>query len=631
MTFFRGYVRTKDKKCLDKFKDRTDLLTLEDVRDLDEYAGILSENTVLIDIDDGEQAECLLRIVRELGVCCQVRRTTRGMHFFFTNDGTWDKCATHAHTAIGLEADVKVGTKNSYSILKFRGVEREIIYDECDLFGEYESVPFWLRLVDTKIKLFGLGDGDGRNQALFKYIIPLQEAGFVKDDILKILRIVNTYVFTKSLSQNEFETITRDDAFDTVIAPTFYEGKVFAFEKFAKYLINEYHIKRINNQLHIYKDGVYIDDPKDIENVMIKIIPRLSGTKRNEVFDYIDISIRDEVNMGKANYIAFKNGILDLDTGKMMAFSPDIVVVNRIPHNYNPQAKCELVDDTLNKLACGDTSIRTLLMEMCGYCMFRRNELRKAFILTGDKGNGKSTFIDMIGWMLGSENYSSLDLKDLNHPFRPSMLFRKLANLGDDIGDEFIGDTAIFKKFVSGDPVTVEKKNKDPFTFTNYAKMIFSANTIPRVKDRTGAVLDRLIIIPFNAKFDKNSKDYRPFIKDELREEAAMERLIYLGVEALKGVLRRRSFTRSEAVEKELDSYDKGNNPVKIFFDEMDAGEIERESVGGWYVRYTEFCLENGLQSLSKIEFSKLMIKQFSLTVTIRKVDGKSVRFYKKL
>ena len=33
------------------------------------------------------------------------------------------------------------------------------------------------------------------------------------------------------------------------------------------------------------------------------------------------------------------------------------------------------------------------------------------------------------------------------------------------------------------------------------SKFLFSANNIPRIKDRTGAVLDRLIIIPFNAQF----------------------------------------------------------------------------------------------------------------------------------
>lgn len=78
--------------------------------------------------------------------------------------------------------------------------------------------------------------------------------------------------------------------------------------------------------------------------------------------------------------------------------------------------------------------------------MFRRNELGKAFILTGSGSNGKSTFLNMLKHMLGRRNVSVLELKKLNDRFSTVMLFGKLANIGDDISDEFITDAAIFKK-----------------------------------------------------------------------------------------------------------------------------------------------------------------------------------------
>ena len=48
MQLFRGYVPTKDKQCLEKFKGRKRLNTLEEVQDLDEYAAILGDETILI-------------------------------------------------------------------------------------------------------------------------------------------------------------------------------------------------------------------------------------------------------------------------------------------------------------------------------------------------------------------------------------------------------------------------------------------------------------------------------------------------------------------------------------------------------------------------------------------------------
>lgn len=65
MQLFRGYVPTKDKQCLEKFKGRKRLNTLEDVQDLDEYAAILGEETILIDVDDGETSDLLFKIVQD--------------------------------------------------------------------------------------------------------------------------------------------------------------------------------------------------------------------------------------------------------------------------------------------------------------------------------------------------------------------------------------------------------------------------------------------------------------------------------------------------------------------------------------------------------------------------------------
>ena len=49
MQLFRGYVPTKDKQCLEKFKGRKRLNTLEEVQDLDEYAAILGDETILVE------------------------------------------------------------------------------------------------------------------------------------------------------------------------------------------------------------------------------------------------------------------------------------------------------------------------------------------------------------------------------------------------------------------------------------------------------------------------------------------------------------------------------------------------------------------------------------------------------
>ena len=45
--FFRGFVRTKNKRCLDKFKNIEQLRSYAEVKELDEFAGILNGDTIL--------------------------------------------------------------------------------------------------------------------------------------------------------------------------------------------------------------------------------------------------------------------------------------------------------------------------------------------------------------------------------------------------------------------------------------------------------------------------------------------------------------------------------------------------------------------------------------------------------
>lgn len=171
----------------------------------------------------------------------------------------------------------------------------------------------------------------------------------------------------------------------------FFLGSTFLFDKFAVFMKNTAHVIKINGQLHIYKDGVYSNGYKEIESNMIQHIPNLKKMQRREVLDYMELIV-DEKEQSDANLIAFNNGVYDLVTGELKPFSTDIVITNKIPWDYKPDVYSELADSTLNKLACGDAAIRALLEECIGYCFYRRNELGKAFILTGDKSNGKVHF-----------------------------------------------------------------------------------------------------------------------------------------------------------------------------------------------------------------------------------------------
>lgn len=623
--FFRGFVETKNKKCIEKFKGRTDFKTFEQVQSLPEYAGILAAETILIDVDDFEASEILFKVVKEYALTCRVYLTSRGKHFLFKNSGVPTN-KTGCKLAIGLTADIKIGTRNSYEVLKYDNQNREILYDTAEN-EEAQQLPRWLFPVKSKMEFLNMETGDGRNQGLFNYILTLQSNDFSVEEARETIRIINKFVLKVPLSDDEIETVLRDDAFKK---PVFFMGSTFLFDKFATFLKNNNHIIKINNQLHIYKNGIYISGLAEIEAEMIQHIPGLNRAKRTEVLAYLDILIRENSKAEDANLIAFENGLYNIVDDSFVEFTPEHIITNKIRWKYSPEAYSELADKTLNKIACNDPQIRALLEEAIGYCFYRRNELGKAFILTGDKSNGKSTFLSMVQCLLGDENISSLDLKELGDRFKTAEMFGKLANIGDDIGDEFIANPAIFKKLVTGERVSAERKGQNPFEFNNYSKLLFSANNIPRIKDKTGAVQRRLTIIPFDARFSADDPDFNPYIKHLLKTDEVMEYLINLGIAGLKRVLLNRKFTGSTKVQKAMDEYEENNNPIIGFFRECEDEEfqIENEPTNVVYKRYQEYCLANSLQPMSNIEFSKQVNRILNMRVENKWLNGKKHRIF---
>ncbi len=622
--FYRGYVKTKNKKCIEDYKDRTNLRTYQQVKGLSEFAGILADDAILIDIDDAEQAEILMNIVEDLQLNCRVLQTSRGKHFLFKNHEQ-DRCKTHTQTAVGLTVDIKVGCRASYEVLKVDGKERFIEWD-IEEGAEYQEVPKWLFPVRCDMDFLTMSAGDGRNQALFNYILTLQSEDFTVEETRDCIRILNQYVLKEPLSDSELEVILRDDAFSK---PVFFKNKTFLFDKFAIYLKNSSHVVKINNQLHIYQNGIYVTGYREIEKSMVKCIPNLKKTQRREVIDYMEL-ITESVTPADANFIAFRNGVYDIAHDVLLPFTDDLIVTNGIPWDYNPSAYYELADKTLDKIACQDAEIRLLLEECIGYCFYRRNELGKAFILTGDKSNGKSTFLDIIKAILGEENISVLDLKELGDRFSTSMMFGKLANIGDDIGDDFLqgSQVATFKKIVTGNRIKAERKGRDPFEFNPYVKLLFSANDVPRMRDKTGAVLRRLVIIPFDATFNKKTEDYDPYIKYKLTQQQPIEYFIRLGVEGLKRIIENNGFTQSAKISKQLENYEEENNPIVAFISECERDEIENEPTPEVYKRYTIFCAENCMQPMSNTIFTKQICKRLNLMVVDRRINNRKTRIY---
>ena len=617
---FKGYIPTNGKKPTEEYKNRTKFYELSEVEALQSYGGVLKDDIVQIDIDDFEESEIVFKIIQNLNISTPVLKTSRGKHFYFRNTDI-DKRKQGWSTPIGVKIDVGLGNQNAVIPLKINKQMREWMMSS----DEISELPAFLYPVSrtSYIDFAELEEGDGRNSTLFPYILVLQQAGLTKEEIRESIRIVNDYIIKEPVTENELETILRDEAFKK---ECFYIKSKLQYEKLARYLISDEYVIKINNSLHIYYDGVYSSDLKNIERILLKYINNSKSADRTEVIKYLEILAENKYQTTPKT-LAVANGLLDIETKHLTVFDPKTVIKNKIPVNYNPIAYHETMDKTLDKICCNDKQLRMLIEEMIGYCLFRRNELGKCFILTGKGSNGKSTLLDVIKKLIGEVNISSVALNELNSTFKPFQLEGKLANIGDDISNAYIEDNSMFKKLVTGETVNVERKGKDPYDFNNYSKLIFSCNDMPRINDLSDGLKRRIIFIPFNASFSKNDKDYDPFIIDKLLSQEALEYLLKLALEGLDRILYNKAFTIPKLITDAWNDYEKMNNPLIGF---MEDAKIENESTSDVYLQYQTYCVDNGLKHLSKITFTKEICKHGYTTKQIR-LNGKRPYIFIKL
>lgn len=634
---FSGYYRGSGKKTSEKIKDMPGH-SFEEVCGAKSFGAKLKPDIVDISFDDKEMSQRFLDIADSQNWrCLALENSGNGhIHTYWRNDGQITKSGKDIKLACGLIADIHKGA--TYIPLQVDGVRRfPPVYDIME--GEdYQTVPTELLPVKTEVTLW---KSSGRNDDAYRYILILQsQLRLDRDDIRAMYRnVINPFVFAAPLEDSELDVILRDESFDKTDVDAFYEGQSFRFEVFAEYLRDKYHIVIINDNLHLYEDGTYYSGLRLIEKCMVTEIPKLRDTQRREVMKYLNL-ICPEVKAADEKFIAFKNGVYDLDTGELQPLSPEFIITNKIPWDYNPEAYSEVCDRVLNQLACGDQQIRALLEECVGSCLYRSNTLGggKAFILTGAKSNGKSTYLNMVQHLLGVSNISALDLGEIGgERFSTAMLFGKLANVGDDISDNFLQgkEVAIFKKIVTGNTIKAEQKGQDPFNFNPYCKLLFSANDIPRMRDKTGAVLRRLVIIPFNAEFkDKlpdgsKNPDFDPDIGKKLTAQESIEYLLRLAVDALKRVKAQRGFTESVKVEQQMQEYNEENNPILGFIHEQE-GQIENQSTGAVYERYKLYCADALATPMSRIVFSKQLCRELGMSTTQKRIKGVVTRTFVK-
>ena len=629
------YIILDGKTPTHKFKDGQGAKTWDEVKDFDNLAVVVPDGYVVLDFDTVSDADIMLKIVDALDLKTRVMKTTRGIHCWFKSPEESPKNYIKNRLAIGIYCDRKAGGRNAYVKIKQDGKARKWLKKVKG--ADIEILPKWLYAVSApsgKFAFKGMGDGSGRNQELFNYIVYLQTKGFSRDEIKETIKIINDHVFEESLTESEINTICRDEAFkpDDVIAEQIAEAQektVFRHNEFGDQLINEFQIIELNGTLYVYENGYYQADDRIIENKMIELRPSILNRQRAEVLSYLRIKCHKNAKDIKINpyIINVENTRYDLKTGKCLPFNKNSIEFDRIPVTYDPSAYCADLDKMLNRVFLGDREVINLFEEMLGAVLLKHNRYQKAFLLYGNGSNGKSTILDLVKKFIGSRNYSAISLEKVTDRFNPAELENKLANIGDDVENITLRDTGTLKKMFSGNAITVEHKGERPYTIEPYATHIYSCNAIPRSFDKSEGFYRRWLLIPFNAKFSVTDKDYDPMIADKITTPEAMSYLLNVAIRGAQRLMKRGYFTEPAVVKDALEAYKADNSTTLSYIDdkELDVDHFLDNPRDVLYSEFADWCKVSGIKPnnvTGKKTFFREVAEKFDLE-TRQKHDGK--------
>lgn len=355
-----------------------------------------------------------------------------------------------------------------------------------------------------------------------------------------------------------------------------------------------------------------------VNKAIIKVDRKATRSNQMEVRHYLQ-NVAPEIEQSPPNLIAFNNGVLDIETMELLPFSPEMVIPNIIPHNWNIDARCEDVDRVLENISCGDIGMMMNLTEVIGLAMYRSCKYALCPILLGEGSNGKSTYLETVLKVIGKKNVSALHPRDIGKRFQAVQLVGKLANIGDDISNEYIdGDScASIKGIAAGNEIYTDVKGGDGFTFKPYCLAVFSSNSFPRMADTSYGMMRRLFPMGFHARFDKDKSNLDVNTSRKIQTETALEYLCLIGVEGLNRVIAQDGMTDNEE-SKQINRTVKLENSTVLQW--IDACDIRPQDVTGRtsndvHEEYSKWCRDHNLKPVGPRGMSAKFKSEWHITL----------------
>lgn len=249
-----------------------------------------------------------------------------------------------------------------------------------------------------------------------------------------------------------------------------------------------------------------------------------------------------KIDQRAVRQICVQGGRLDLDeicrTGRveLKPHTPDLFSATCLPFSVDVKAlqdlldgrdvydflrqKCPTFSGYIEHASGGELRWKTQAQNMAGDVASGDRTGQWIFVFCGTRGTGKTTFETVIRGILGDGNYASPSLTSLGGEFGLAPLVGKSAAIFSDAHLSKFEDSAslieTLKTVSGGGSIQVRDLYESAKTVVLGCRFMIFCNEVPDLRDDSGGLARRLILLPFTRPFDNPDTTAMDRIADEL-------------------------------------------------------------------------------------------------------------------
>ena len=306
----------------------------------------------------------------------------------------------------------------------------------------------------------------------------------------------------------------------------------------------------------------------------------------------VKVSIPDEAWDADPDIIVCKNGALRISTRELGAHRRGHYASSAVPYGYDPKATPVVWHYFLNNIV---PAAKAFLQEFAGYALTTDMVHELALWLFGPPGSGKSTFLAGLQAMLG-HRAGLLGLAEIErNRFALADLPGKTLVVASEQPSSYLASTNVLNQIISGEPLQVERKYRDPITIVPRCKIAWAMNELPRVADANSGLFRRVKVVKFPV-LPPDERD--PEIKRDIEGEGAG--ILNWALEGLERLRARGRFEIPADVEEATTQFRENNDVPALFVaDRCIVDADAREKGGVLYSEYRQWCEDNGHRAQS--------------------------------